>query len=114
MAEYLNRPDLEPFCLYHAVPMTADLDEQTEHSQPGTHSYFCHFAGCDLNWERRLGYFKTTTTQSTFQFGIGGKRCPLPGHAFLVVSGFSNGKPLWLCPVDGCNQKEVNSIGTNG
>jgi hypothetical protein len=114
MAEYSNRPGLKPYCLYHAVPMTADSNEQTEHSQPAIHSYICHFAGCDLNWERRLGYFKTATTQSTFQFGIGAKRCPVPDHAFLVVSGFSMGDRLWMCSVDGCNHTEVESSGTNG
>jgi hypothetical protein len=114
MAEYLNRPDLKPYCLYHAVPMAADSTDQTAHSQLGVQSYICHFAGCDLNWERRLGYFKTTTTKSTFQFGIGGKRCLISDHAFLFVSGFSNGGRLWQCSVDGCSHSEIESGGANG
>jgi hypothetical protein len=69
----------------------------------------CRFAGCDLNWERRLGYFKTTTTQRTFQFGIGGKRCAIADHAFLYVSGFSSAGRLWRCAVDGCRYTEVET-----
>ena len=109
MAEFSNRPDLKPYCLNHAVPMTPDSDEQAEPSQPSVQSYSCRFDGCDLNWERRLGYFKTTTTQSTFQFGIGGKRCPVPDHGFLVVSGFSAEGHLWTCPVDGCGHAEFTA-----
>ena len=109
MAEYLNRSDLKPYCLDHAAPMTPDSNEQTTDSQPGVQSYICQFAGCDLNWERRLGYFKTTTTQRTFQFGIGGKRCPIADHGFLLVSGFSTAGRLWQCGVDSCSHTEVET-----
>ena len=114
MSEYLNRLELQPYCLYHAVPMPADADEQTSHSPPGEiQSYVCHFVACDLNWERRLGYFKTTTPQRTFQFGIGGKRCPIPQHGFLFVSGFSTAGRLWRCAIDGCTHKEVETSWAN-
>ena len=71
MAEDLNRSDLTPYCLYHAVPMSVDSNEPMADLRPGVQLYICQFAGCDLNWERRLAYFKTTTTQKAFQFGFG-------------------------------------------
>lgn len=88
--------------------MTPDSQEESAPSQPSVHSNICRFAGCDLNWERRLGYFKTTTTKSTFQFGIGGKRCPVADHGFLAVSAFPVGGCLWMCLVDNCNHTEFH------
>ena len=105
MREHSNRKDLVPYCLYHAVPMPADSGGES-HSVT-IESYLCRFVACDLSWERRLGYFKTTTTQRTFQFGIGGKRCPITDHAFLFVSGFSSEGRLWRCAVDGCSHSEI-------
>jgi hypothetical protein len=63
-----------------------------EHSLPqggvqgSVHSFSCPTPGCDLHWERRLGYFKTATAVQTFQFGIGAKRCPRPDHFFLYLA----------------------------
>jgi hypothetical protein len=108
VAELLNRPDFRPYCLYHAVPMTADSEGETASPQTSVQAFTCRFAGCDLNWERRLGYFKTTTIKSTFQFGIGGKRCSIPQHAFLAISRFSAEGRIWSCAVEGCNHMEVD------
>jgi hypothetical protein len=109
MAICLNRPDLKPCCLNHAAPMAADADQQASSPQSGgsVQSYICQSAGCDLNWERHLGYFRTTTVQRTFQFGIGGKRCPTPDHLFLFVSRFSTAGRIWRCPADGCPHTET-------
>jgi len=66
------------------------------------------FSRCDLNWERRLGYFKTATTIQTFQFGIEGRRCPTPGHFFLFLWELRNeGKTLlWRCSIQHCNHMD--------
>lgn len=69
-------------------------------------SYTCT-ATCDLNWERRLGYFKTTTKVRTFEFGIEGKRCPVPGHFFLYLSELKGSDRVWRCSVENCDHKET-------
>ena len=88
--------------------MLPDSNEEDSGKQAvDAQSYRCLAEGCDLNWERRLGYFKTTTVNRTFQFGIGGKRCPFFDHGFLYVSGSLSGNRLWNCPVEDCGYHEV-------
>lgn len=69
------------------------------------HSFSCPTTGCDLHWERRLGYFKTATVVQTFQFGIGGKRCPRPDHLFLYLAELKADtmRRQYCCAVDGCD-----------
>jgi hypothetical protein len=85
-----------PLCLTHRVTMAADQETT------GSISYAC--PDCDLNWERRLGYFKTATKTETFQFGIGGKRCPEPDHYFLYLAEVSadGTRSTFRCAIDGC------------
>ena len=70
-------------------------------------SFSCPTLGCDLHWERRLGYFKTTTVSQTFQFGIGGRRCPRPDHLFLYLAevDLHTMKGQYRCAVDGCDYR---------
>jgi hypothetical protein len=73
-------------CITHHVRMVKDCEKQTE-MRPDlqSRSYRRRSEGCDLNWKRRVGSFKTGTTKQAFQFGVEGRRCPTPGH-FLPSS----------------------------
>jgi hypothetical protein len=68
-------------------------------------SFSCLTPGCDLHWERRLGYFKTATPVETFQFGIEGKRCPRPEHLFLYLAELNQDtkRRKHCCAVEGCD-----------
>jgi hypothetical protein len=101
-----TRLDVPPLCIAHHVRMVKDCGEDTQ-AEPAlqSNSYHCPTADCDLNWERRLGYFKTATTQQTFQFGIEGRRCPTPGHFFLYLGELRDESKtrLWKCSIQHCN-----------
>jgi hypothetical protein len=101
-----TRLDAPPLCITHHVRMLEDCEEETQ-IEPDlqSNSYHCPSTDCDLNWERRLGYFKTATTKQTFQFGIEGRRCPTPGHFFLYLGELrDDGKTrLWRCSIQHCN-----------
>ncbi len=111
----VTRLDVPPLCITHHVRMREDCADETQ-TEPALqyNSYHCPSADCDLNWERRLGYFKTATTKQTFQFGIEGRRCPTPGHFFLYVGELlDEGKTrLWRCSVEHC--PHVGSEGRGG
>jgi hypothetical protein len=111
----VTRLDVPPLCITHHIRMTEDCAEEAQ-TEPAlqSHSYHCPSADCDLNWERRLGYFKTATTKQTFQFGIDGRRCPTPGHFFLYLGELRDeGKTrLWRCSVEDCPL--VDSEGRGG
>jgi hypothetical protein len=102
-----------PLCITHHVRMVEDGQEETEmRADLQSSSYRCHSEGCNLNWERRLGYFKTATTKQTFQFGIDGRRCPTPGHFFLYLWELKDeGKTrLWRCSVQYCPHVDSESL----
>jgi hypothetical protein len=92
----VTRPDVIPLCIAHHVRMVADAAEETSDLALQSNSYHCISAECNLNWERRLGYFKTVTTKQTFQFDIEGKRCPTPGHFFLYLADLRDSQILTL------------------
>jgi hypothetical protein len=111
--EMITPLDVPPLCLSHQVRMVPDSEEEPRSSpELRTQSYRCPAPACDLNWERRLGYFKTATNQQTFQFGIDGKRCPTPGHFFLYLGeSVEGGKTrVWRCAVEHCRHIHTESI----
>jgi hypothetical protein len=113
----VRRLDVSPLCITHRVPMVSDYtDEKQSNPELQTYSYHCPSTDCDLNWERRLGYFKTATTKQTFQFGIDGRRCPTAWHSFLYLaeSKEHSNRRLWRCPVEDCAyaQPEGGAVGS--
>ena len=93
------RSALLPLCIAHKTGMIED---------PGLpnvpQTYSCRESGCDLNWEPKLGYFRTTTVTRTFQFGIEGRRCPAHDRFFMYLANWDpeQGKRHWKCCIDEC------------
>jgi hypothetical protein len=101
------RDDCRPLCLEHVAEMREDTTQWgtgTESVLTTSKSYSCREPGCDLNWERRLGYFRTASVTRTFQFGIQGIRCSITDHLYLYLAEVQteNWTRIWRCSVKGC------------
>jgi hypothetical protein len=90
-----------PLCLRHLNPMREDSqgDIHSNYSNPEVASYYCGTDGCNLNWERRLGYFTTASAQETFQFGlkVGDVRLQDISSCFLPNMKLNPESKIWRC-----------------
>jgi hypothetical protein len=93
------RSAILPLCTAHKAGM---IEDPSLPNVPPTYS--CHESGCTLNWDPKLGYFKTTTVAQTFQFGIEGRRCPTHDRFFMYLASWNADKKKrhWKCCIDEC------------